>query len=179
MKRREALKNIGLSFASITISASTLSLVQSCQSSSTNLKFFNSKRLGLIDRIFEIIIPETDTPGSNTLNLSKFTDAYIYKNISLEEQKELNEEIDEFLSVILSNENKKSISDIEDEKLEKHLSNHLNSDDFKDSNGNNYSELCRLMRRMAVSSYKTSEYVMTNLLGYVPIPGYYDGSVDV
>jgi hypothetical protein len=24
-----------------------------------------------------------------------------------------------------------------------------------------------------------TEYVMTNKLGYVPIPGYYDGNVDV
>ena len=28
-------------------------------------------------------------------------------------------------------------------------------------------------------AYKLTEYVMTNKLGFVPIPGYYDGNVDV
>ena len=28
-------------------------------------------------------------------------------------------------------------------------------------------------------SFETPEYVMTNKLGYVPIPGYYDGNVDI
>jgi hypothetical protein len=45
--------------------------------------------------------------------------------------------------------------------------------------GKNYSQICGLYREMAVNSYKASEYVMTNKLGYVPIPGYYDGNVDV
>ena len=36
------------------------------------------------------------------------------------------------------------------------------------SNGQNYSQICELLREMAVRSYKLSEYVMTNKLGYVP-----------
>ena len=51
---------------------------------------------------------------------------------------------------------------------------HGNRDD-----GKNYSEICGLFRQMAVRSYKLTEYVLTNKLGYVPIPGYYDGNVDI
>ena len=47
------------------------------------------------------------------------------------------------------------------------------------NNGQNYSEICGLIREMAVTSYKMTEYVMTNKLGFVPVPGYYDGNVDV
>ena len=61
----------------------------------------------------------------------------------------------------------------------KHLSNHLDSESYIDSNGKNYSQLCGLFREMSVRAYKLTEYVMTNKLGYVPIPGYYDGNVDV
>ena len=50
---------------------------------------------------------------------------------------------------------------------------------FASNDGKNYSQICGLFREMAVNSYKASEYVMTNKLGYVPIPGYYDGNVDV
>ena len=83
------------------------------------------------------------------------------------------------MNFILNNENKKLIDEIDDIKLEKYLSNHLDSDEFTESNGKNYSEICSLLREMGVSAYKLTEYVMTNKLGYVPIPGYYDGNVDV
>ena len=75
--------------------------------------------------------------------------------------------------------NKKLIDEIDDIKLEKYLSNHLDSDEFTESNGKNYSEICSLLRQMGVNAYKLTEYVMTNKLGFVPIPGYYDGNVDV
>ena len=73
----------------------------------------------------------------------------------------------------------KSLLDLNNTTIEKYLSNHLDSPDFIESNGNNYSQVFGLLRQMAVRSYKLTEYVMTNKLGYVPIPGYYDGNVDV
>ena len=109
MDRRAALKNIGVSFGSITLTTGVLSIIQSCQTNDLNWtpKFFTAKRIGFMDRMLEIIIPETDTPGAISLNLSKFIDAYTYKNISSKNQTELNQEIDEFMNFILNNENKK------------------------------------------------------------------------
>jgi len=181
MNRRKALKSIGISFGSITFSSSILSVLQSCQSNELDWSpdFFTKKQIVFIDRIFEIIIPETDTPGAISLNLSRFVDAYIYKNTPSEDQSELNKEIEELTDVILINENQKSLDDLNNTTLEKYLSNHLDSPDFIESNGNNYSQVFDLLRQMAVRSYKLTEYVMTNKLGYVPIPGYYDGNVDV
>jgi hypothetical protein len=82
MNRRKALKNIGISFGSITFSSSILSILHSCQSNELDWSpdFFTKKQIVFIDRIFEIIIPETDTPGATSLNLSRFVDAYIYRN---------------------------------------------------------------------------------------------------
>ena len=181
MNRRKALKNIGISFGSITFSTSILSILQSCQANELDWSpdFFTTKQISFIDRMFEIIIPETDTPGAISLNLSKFVDAYIFKNTPSDNQSELKQEIEEFINVILSNENQKSIEEVDNIKLEKYLSNHLDSSDFTESNGKNYSEICGLFRQMAVRSYKLTEYVLTNKLGYVPIPGYYDGNVDI
>ena len=181
MNRRKALKNIGISFGSITFSTSILSILQSCQSNELDWSpdFFTKKQIVFIDRIFEIIIPETDTPGAISLKLSKFVDAYIFKNTPSNDKSELNQEIEEFINVILSNENQKSIHEIDDVMLEKYLTNHLDSNNFTESNNKNYSQLCGLFRQMAVRSYRLTEYVMTNKLGYVPIPGYYDGNVDV
>ena len=87
--------------------------------------------------------------------------------------------IDEFIDMILESENINSVSEIDSKLIEKHLSLHIDSGSIIAQDGNNYSQLCGLFREMAVRSYKLTEYVLTNKLGYVPIPGYYDGNVDV
>ena len=91
MNRREALKNISISFGSITLSAGVLSMLQSCQSNNSDWspEFFSNKQLSFVDRMFEIIIPETDTPGAISLNLSNFVDSYLNRNISSKNQSEL------------------------------------------------------------------------------------------
>ena len=112
MERRQALKNIGISFGSITMSSGIISIIQSCQSneSFTDLKFFDMKQITFLDRILEIIIPETDTPGALSLNISKFVDIYIHKNIRNADQKYLLAMMDEFINMILKSENVSSLS---------------------------------------------------------------------
>ena len=87
--------------------------------------------------------------------------------------------IDSFIDMITETEKINSISEVDDKLLEKHFSNHIDNGSMIALNGQNYSQICALIREMAVSAYMISEYVMTNKLGYVPIPGYYDGNVDI
>ena len=73
MNRRKALKNLGISFSVITVTPSILSLLQSCQkSTSWNPVFFNKEQFLVILKLMEIIIPETDIPGSTSLKLPEF-----------------------------------------------------------------------------------------------------------
>ena len=85
--------------------------------------------------------------------------------------------------MIVESENINSISEVDSQIIEKHFSLHIDSGanwgSIVAKDGNNYSQLCGLFREMAVRSYKLTEYVLTNKLGYVPIPGYYDGNVDI
>ena len=106
MDRRNALKRIGLSFGSIAVSSGIISLVQSCNSNNDNYdySFFNRNKINFLNRILEIIIPETDSPGANALNLSKFIDAYISRNISSKDQNYLNVSIDEFIKMIVTSD---------------------------------------------------------------------------
>ena len=181
MERRQAIKNIGFSFGSITMSTGLISIIQSCQSTNllSDLKFFNEKQIIFLDRIFEIIIPETDTPGAISLNISKFVDVYIYKNIRDADQKNLIAMMDEFIEMILTNENLKSIDQADNKIIENYFSNHIDNGSMIAIDGKNYSEICSLFRDMAVRSYKITEYVLVNKLDYIPIPGYYDGNVDI
>jgi hypothetical protein len=181
MKRRGAIKRISLAFGSLSLSSGIITTIQSCQTNEFNqqFSFFNNMHLGFLERVMEIIIPETETPGSKSLNIINFVDAHVAKNIRTEDQKYLVAMIDSFIEMILQSESKKSINLIDDSVLEKHFSNHIDNYSMISNNGQNYSEICGLIREMAVTSYKLTEYVMTNKLGFVPIPGYYDGSLDV
>ena len=181
MNRRKAIKRISVSFGSIAFSTGLISMVQSCQSDnmSNNFNFFNENQLSFLDRVLEIIIPETQTTGAISLNLSSFVDSYISKNIRNEDQKYLDALMNEFMNMILKSENLNSMDQVDDKAIEKYFSDHLDNGSMIAVDGKNYSQICGLYREMAVNSYKASEYVMTNKLGYVPIPGYYDGNVDV
>ena len=181
MKRRGAIKRISLAFSSLTLSTPVILTIQSCQTNSSdlNFSFFNKRQISFLEKIMEIIIPETDTPGAKTLNIVNFVDAHVAKNIRTEDQKYLLAMIEGFIDMIIETEKINSISEADDKLLEKHFSNHIDNGSMIASNGQNYSQICALIRDMAVSSYMISEYVMTNKLGYVPIPGYYDGNVDI
>ena len=181
MDRRSAIKNITLSFGTITLSTGTMSIIQSCQTNTAdwNPKFFSLSDLQFLEKVLEIIIPETDSPGAKSLKLVRFVDRYIDKNIRTSEKEFLSSMMDEFINMILESENINSIPEIDSKAIEKHLSLHIDSGSIIAQDGNNYSQLCGLFREMAVRSYKLTEYVLTNKLGYVPIPGYYDGNVDV
>ncbi len=181
MDRRSAIKNITLSFGTITLSTGTISMIQSCQTNSTDWspKFFSLAQINFLDRVLEIIIPETDSPGAKSLKLVRFVDAYLYKNFRTEEQEFLLSTMQDFINMILESKNISSVSDIDDPIIEKYFSLHIDNEKIIAQDGNNYSQICGLFREMAVRSYKLTEYVLTNKLGYIPIPGYYDGNVDI
>ena len=124
--------------------------------------------------------PETFyDPATKEFYNGVYVDAYVSKNIKSEDQKYLFALIDEFISMIVKSENVNSIDQVNDEIIEKYFSDHLDSGSMISMDGKNHSQICGLFREMAVNSYKLTEYVMTNKLGFVPIPGYYDGNVDV
>ena len=87
--------------------------------------------------------------------------------------------MDEFINMILTHQNINSIDQVDNNIIEYHFSNHIDNGSMIAMDGKNYSKICSLFRDMAVRSYMISEYVLVNKLDYVPIPGYYDGNVDV
>ena len=87
--------------------------------------------------------------------------------------------MDEFINMILKSENVSYIDQVDNSAIEHHFSNHIDNGSMIALDGKNYSQICSLFRDMAVRSYMITEYVLVNKLEYVPIPGYYDGNVDV
>ena len=79
MKRRQALKNLGFSIGTITMTSTVVSLIQSCsKGSSWNPEFFSMDEAELITKTLNVILPPTSgIPGATELNLTKFIDGYI------------------------------------------------------------------------------------------------------
>lgn len=209
MDRRKAIKNIGFTFGAITMSSTMVSLIQSCQSDNSTWrpKIFNKDQARVVENMLEIIIPETETPGAKSLKLIQVVDADIFYNYSKQRQNNLICLIDEFIIMLKDKEQVRSVGDISEKNLEQYLDKYLNILDpinndkelymgWKDlSEGSEwcdiirklapndkeylYSNICGVFQDMAANSYKASEYVLTNIRGYIPVPGRYDGCVDV
>ena len=82
MKRRDALKNIGLSAGLIVATPTVISLLNSCSTDSNKWSpvFLNKEQAKVLMEIVDVIIPKTDTPSANEVNVVEFLDKY-YKEI--------------------------------------------------------------------------------------------------
>ena len=201
MNRRKALKNLGLSLGTITLSPAVLSLLQSCKNDlDWNPVFFNSNQVSIVSELTDLIIPSgDDIPGSKELNLIKFIDLYIYNISNKKEQDLLKKSMDAFLSDCLIRSNKNNVDNLERNDLDSSLEyyfkikNSSNSkwrqayNKNKDQDIVNKSDLneafsfnfLNTIRQLTITAFKGNEYIGENVLAYVPIPGQQKGCVDL
>ena len=201
MNRRKALKNLGLSLGTITLSPAVLSLLQSCKNDlDWNPVFFNSNQVNVVSELTDLIIPSgDDIPGSKELNLIKFIDLYIYNISNKKEQDLLKKSMDVFLSDCLIRSNKNNIDNLERNDLDSSLeyyfkiknSSHskwrqaynknkdqdiVNKSDLNEAFSFNF---LNTIRQLTITAFKGNEYIGENVLAYVPIPGQQKGCVDL
>ena len=79
MKRREALKNIGLAAGVAVATPSILSILQSCTSdvATWTPSFFTEEQGMLLRGFVDTILPKTDTPSGSEVNVPEFIDRYV------------------------------------------------------------------------------------------------------
>jgi|TARA_B110000444_G_scaffold40683_1_gene36621 hypothetical protein len=201
MNRRKALKNLGLSLGTITLSPAVLSLLQSCKNDlDWNPVFFNSNQVNVVSELTDLIIPSgDDIPGSKELNLIKFIDLYIYNISNKKEQDLLKKSMDVFLSDCLIRSNKNNIDNLERNDLDSSLeyyfkiknSSHskwrqaynknkdqdiVNKSDLNEAFSFNF---LNIIRQLTITAFKGNEYIGENVLAYAPIPGQQKGCVDL
>ena len=201
MNRRKALKNLGLSLGTITLSPAVLSLLQSCKNDlDWNPVFFNSNQVNIVSELSDLIIPSgDDIPGSKELNLIKFIDLYIHNISNKKEQDLLKKSMDAFLSDCLIKSNKNNVDNLERNDLDTSLEYYFkikNSSHSKwrqaynknkDQNIENKTDLneafsfnfLNTIRQLTITAFKGNEYIGENVLVYVPIPGQQKGCVDL
>ena len=173
MKRRDALKNIGLSAGFIVATPTVLSLFQSCKSdvATWTPSFLTEEQGVVLNNIIDVILPKTDTPSASDVNVAEFIDKYVKEVYTNEEQKGYKHSFEILVSLLKSDYNT-NVSKITDANYMNLLDTHL----VLDSNGSgseneDVSEFLNGLRNTTIHAYKISETVGETILAYDPVPG--------
>ncbi|TDI80668.1 MAG: gluconate 2-dehydrogenase subunit 3 family protein [Bacteroidetes bacterium] len=198
MKRRQALKNIGLGAGFLVASPTIMSLLQSCTNEPEFNPLFITKGEGhALRRVVDLVIPSDDTvPGAVDVGVHSFIDSFWNEVLPEKEQalvkvgftvfgdkfrstfdKELEagkpEEFDQLMAQYLktSNEEQKAFG----EKMGEFYSAYEKDPTaLPDTDAAMFSLLSNI-RGMTIWSWKTSEQIGENVLWYDPVPGQHKG----
>ena len=197
MKRRQALKNIGLGAGIFLVGPSTLSLLQSCKNEPEydwQPTFLSASHGFALKQILDVILPVTDTPGASNLNIPQFIDSYMdqvadedsrKKFLSSADafsrafKKEFNKEQEEGEKADYENIIKKYLKATPAEQ-EEYAKRNTETQDAQqqasemeiDADAGAYTYLTSLRSR-AIWAWKNSEEIGENVMWYDPIPGEY------
>lgn len=203
MNRRKAIKNLGLSLGTISLTPAVLTLLQSCQNDlDWKPVFFDSNQIKFISEITNLIIPSSDeVPGSNELNLIRFIDLYISNVRNNDDQIFIKSSLDSFIENYYNKSNKNSLTNYDIEELDEILKYYFKSDvskqelwssDFNkiknsildgsiESSSNDALSFyfLKTIRDLTITAFKGSEYIGKNILVFRPVPGQQKGCVDL
>lgn len=197
MNRRQALKNFGLGAGILIVGPSALSLLQSCKNEPKDdwePTFLSLSNALALKQILNVIIPKTETPGANDLNLAQFIDSYMDQVASEERQQYFKRSADAF-AVSFKMEFEKDLDKGKEKDFEKIISKYLRASPeeqeiFAKTETETQDPIDKIpelkmdpdagslaylknVRQMAIWAWKTSEQVGEDVLWYDPIPGQY------
>ncbi len=177
MKRRDALKGIGLSIGYAVATPTIISILHSCQTDADKWvpSFFTVDEGLVLKTIVDLILPKTElTPGAIEVNVPEFLDLYALKVYDTDQQNIFKQGIN---AVINSFDRK--VSEIKEEDYHELLTKYLKADK-EAQNSFNINEKDKVVfntlkkiRDTSVWAYKTSEEIGENVLAYDPVPGKY------
>ncbi|HEX9828552.1 MAG TPA: gluconate 2-dehydrogenase subunit 3 family protein [Flavobacteriaceae bacterium] len=180
MKRREALKNLGLATGFVVASPSIISLLQSCTSDAkTWTPVFLSVEEGVVlTNLVDIMLPKTDIPSATEVNVPQFIDKYIHEVMDDESQAQIKAAFSNIISVLKPNAEDK-IEKVTQEDYKALLDNHMLIKDEIDqereanpeSKDMTKSEFLNNLKWMTINAYKTTQEIGENVLAYDPVPG--------
>jgi len=182
MKRREALKNIGLTAGFFVATPSIISLLQSCTAeANTWTPVFLSVEEGVVlTKLVDIILPKTDIPSATEVNVPQFIDQYINEVMEDDQQAQVKTAFGNIISVLKANP-EDDINTLKEEDYKALLDNHMlvkgETDSEREANPDSKdmtkSEFLNQLKGFTIHAYRISEEIGENVLVYDPIPGAY------
>ena len=186
MKRRDALKGLGLSLGYVIATPTVISMLQSCKTEANKWMpvFFTVDEGHVIKNLIDLILPKSElTPGALEVNVPEFLDLYAFKVYSEEQQNRFKKGLQEIINELLGSNRK--VSKITADDYDALLSKYLKADkETQDSFNNSEKEKTVFealinLRNTSVWAYKTSELIGETVLAYAPIPGKQQGCISL
>lgn len=189
MKRRDALSRVALLMGGTLSAPTILAFLEGCTPATESSKIafpFSVDQKNLLSEIAEIIIPKTDTPGAKDAKVGEFVEMMIQDCYPEKDQKS-------FISGLVELEKNNFLKASPEEQVNiltamEKAGNEMikkSGDDKKKYTeaGKEYTDagvpFFRLMKELTLLGYFTSEAGATQALEYVPVPGRYDGCIDL
>ena len=188
MKRRDALKNIGLAAGFAAITPSIFSMLQSCTSNTETWvpNYLTSDEKTIVTKLADIMIPKTaTTPSASEVNVPQFIDNYILEVLETKDQEITRAAFNKIIT-LLKRDTESNIDDVTLEQYKSLLDEHmfLSKEFYPEREANpealsmTSSELLNQLKWMTIYGYKNSEEVGENILAYDPVPAaYYCGDL--
>lgn len=183
MKRRDALKSLGLATGFVLVTPTMASILQSCTGDvETWTPDFLTQDQGIVlKNIVDIILPKTEgLPSATEVNIPEFIDKYLDKVLLTEDQDKVKKAFDKIVSILKPNpEDKMETVKTEDyiTLLDKNMLIKGEIDSERESNPESLeltkSEFLNALKMLTISSYVTTEQIGKNVLKYDPIPSQY------
>lgn len=170
MDRRHLLKGIGAVALYSSFSSVLGEFLSSCSSNAAKQRagFFSDEEFFLLETIADIMLPKTSTPGALQLQVPYFIELVVKDCMNKDDQqlikdglKQMNKDSAGNFSSLSANEKSEVVKKID-------------AAAFKDDNSKAW---YRIIKKLALVGYFTSQEGMTKALHYVKVPGDYKACV--
>ena len=187
MKRRDALKNLGLAAGFAITAPSIFSLLQSCTSAPTWMPtYFTNDEKEVVVNLVDIILPKTEgVPSATEVNVPQFIDKYITEVLNAEDQEAIRISFTEIIATLKPTA-ETDIRDVTTAQYTALLDVNLlvKGDIDKDRLANpealqpTKNEFLNHLKYLTIMAYVGSEEIGENVLMYDPVPtAYYCGDL--
>jgi hypothetical protein len=189
MNRREALKTTGFVIGySLSASAIAAALYGCAPEAGTPVgtdaidwtpEFFDEDQIGLIADIAETILPETETHGAKSAGVHRYIDDEVQYMFTPQEQYNfvLGLEDVEARALAISGIGFRDCNEIQRIELLKKLEAEAQ---IAEDSGESYGRpFIKTMKSLTFSGYFTSKLIGESVLNYDPIPGQYQGCIEI
>ena len=187
MKRRDALKNLGLAAGFAITAPSIFSLLQSCTSAPTWMPaYFSKDEKEVVVNLVDIILPRTEgVPSATEVNVPQFIDKYITEVLNAEDQKAIRISFTEIIATLKPTA-ETDIRDVTTAQYTALLDAHLlvKGEIDKDRLANpealqpTKNEFLNHLKYLTIMAFVGSEEIGENVLMYDPVPtAYYCGDL--
>ena len=189
MKRRAALKNLGLATGFFAITPSVVSLLQSCTSNAEAWvpELFTAEQGRVLTKLVDIILPKTESlPSAAELNVPQFIDKYYQQVLDNENKNKITSAFQNIIEVLKVNPEDK-IDDLSKDSFIRLLDNYMllktEIDEEREASpkslGYTKSEFLNELKFITIRAYLTTEQIGENVLVYDPVPSqYYCGDLN-